>query len=96
MPTGADTLNPKGLAKAARLALEVHPQIKTLCAKLARSQTFAAQLDEAVGRDDKAMVKKLLRSGGIKKKIARVELDPDKKISFMICFGVCFGFSFEW
>ncbi|HMF92526.1 MAG TPA: hypothetical protein VKL40_17925 [Candidatus Angelobacter sp.] len=96
MPTGKDTLNPKGLANCAKLFLDVQPQVRALCTKIKRSADFAAQLDEAVGKNDKEMVAKLLRRGGITKKIALLEIDSDKKISFFICFGICFGFSFEW
>jgi hypothetical protein len=97
MPTGKDHLNPAGLAKSAKAFLDAQTQVHHLATKIHDSHDFAARLDQAVANNDAAHVHKLLREGGIKEEITRLEMDADRKISFWICFfGACTGFSFEW
>lgn len=48
MPTRTGQKNPKGLSQAARLALELQPEVSSILERLSKHEDFAAWLDDAV------------------------------------------------
>ena len=107
MPTGKDTLNPDGLAKAAREVRERQGEAQAqaqaaadmLLSRLADSEEFAAQFDEAVMREDRDRILALIAEAGVSKEVevTIVELDPDRWIQFKFCVWViCISVTISW
>jgi hypothetical protein len=106
MPTGKDSLNPGGLMEAARAARD--PQARTQAAvegflsRLADSEKFAGQFDEAVAHEDKDMILKLIAETGTTDDIQVTieDLDPDRSIEIKVCWGpfnwYCVGLTIPW
>ena len=107
MPTGKDTLNPGGLVKAARDARERQAKAQAqaqaaadvLLSRLAESEEFAAQFDEAVMREDRDRILALIKEAGVsdEAEVTIVELNPDRMIQIKFCVWVfCISVTFSW
>jgi hypothetical protein len=103
MPTDKDSLNPGGLMEAARAARDPQARTQTavegLLSRLADSEKFAAQFDEAVAHEDKDMILKLIADAGAPDdlEVTIEDLDPDRSIEIKYCrWGVCVSIRVEW
>jgi hypothetical protein len=103
MPTGKETRNSDALMKAAENAKD--PQARTqaaadtLLSRLAESEDFAAQLDEAVMREDRDKILGLIAEAGVSDEIqvSIDELDPDRMLQIKFCVWViCISVTFSW
>src|SRR5215204_5008817 len=103
MPTDKDMRNPGALMKAAENARD--PQARTqaaadtLLSRLAESEDFAAQLDEAVMREDKDKILSLIAEAGVSDEIevSIDELTPDAMLQLKFCLWVfCVSITFSW
>jgi hypothetical protein len=83
--------DPQARVLAATGALQAH---------IARSETFAEQLDEAVMRGNKKTILKLINDEvGLPDdaKVKILDLDADRRIRIEICiFGHCASITIEW
>lgn len=103
MPTGKDSVNPRGLMKVARRSgdaqARVHAAANALRSHLAHSEEFAAQFDEAVRREDRDAILALAGEAGVPEdaKVTIEAIDPDRMIELKICIWViCISIRIEW
>jgi hypothetical protein len=104
MPTGKKDLNPRGLMLSARRGRDAHARVLAatgaLQAHIARSESFAEQLDQAVMRNNRRGILKLIKDEvGLPDdaKVKIVDLDPDRRIRIEVCiFGHCASITIEW
>jgi hypothetical protein len=103
VPTGKDAVNPTGLMKAAGSTQEAQARaqaaVDALRSSLADSEPFAAQFDEAVMREDKDAILRLIAEAGVPEDIEVTieELDADRSITLKFCIWVvCISLTISW